>query len=843
MKGTKRFFAFLLALVLCVTLIPFAAFAYGSADKKLIITHINEPPSREGTAVIASGALHKKLGSLGTFAWWKVIIFDWDADEKVYKVVSVYQNSNNQDKSTVEIPETGFAYGICIGNDYSASGGINYRTQKVMDSCNYITTSNIPAGTKAYLYNTDLANAVMQDNGKLWHDAAYESYSYIKLETPDEGKTAYDPNEVMLLGFDIVPTDINSINYQTQKSIILTDDTGYYTTQPSGKYEWWTTVVFEWNDFSEYQPSYVVSSVSRTLGNNAPKQPIIPANGFALLDCGANTSATGNLREGTVCWLYDIDLEKGTFGASPKIRANIPLEGVSAYDPQITPPRLTTPDINEKDRAGNVNTLESGITVTWDAISGADGYRVAINDASINPDGPLKVLPVTVPTNEYTVPADILAVGGSYTLWISAFGEGYTDSFCEKATIKCVSESALNTSLKDKTIVAFGDSLTERTGYVNMLYGYLGNQVINAGIGGNTTIHAKSRFDVDVIDQNPDVVIICFGMNDQATVISTKKPNVSLETYTQNLREFASTLTQKGVDVIFMTPNPAYDATGYYKPGEYGLDYAGEYMDDFCNAMREVALEFGCGLVDINYECDFEDMSKFMAFGDGIHQSTEGHLRYAELISDYLFAAYDDVDKATMTVTAKDEDGNVLGTYTHVGKTGAHITLATPVIEGKVTADADIKTTFVDGAAFEFVYEDENLVPKTESGYTVNEEKGYVLGVKESTKAGDFNKSFATEITVCGKDGKQLSSTDMVGNGCTVAFGGKTYTVIVKGDINGNGNIDSTDYLMLKRAILGTYKLDEIGTVAGAVSDGVAPAAADYIKLKRHVLGTFDIFD
>lgn len=843
MNAKKRFLASLLAILLCMAVIPFAAFAYGAADKKLIITHINESPSREGSAIIASGANYKKLGTLGTFAWWKVIIFDWDADEKVYKVVSVHQNSNNQDKSQVEIPSTGFAYGICIGNDYSASGGVNYRTQRVIDSCNYVTTSNIPVGTKAYLYNTDLANGVVQNNGKLWYEADFESYSFIKLETPEAEGTPYDPGKETLLGFDIIPNTINTINYATQKSIILTDSFGEYAPYPAGKYEWWTTVVFEWNDFSEEgQPSYVVSSVSRTTGNNAPKQPIIPKNGFALLDCAANSTSIGNLRVGTVCWLYDIDLKNGTLGSSPVIRANLPLKDKEAYDPEIQSPRLTAPEIDQVDSNGNINALSSGVTLTWDAINGATGYRIAINDANINPDGTLCVTPVVITENSYTVSSDILEVGSSYTVWVSALGTGYTESFFDVGTIRCVSEAAFNTSLKDKTIVAFGDSLTARTGYVNMLYGYIGHQVINSGIGGNTTVHAKARFDTDVLDMDPDIVIICFGMNDQATLIASGRPNVSLETYTENLRYFASALTEKGVDVIFMTPNPAYDATGYYSPGQYGLDYAGEYMDDFCNAMREVALEFGCGLIDINYECDFEDMDKFMAYGDGIHQSTVGHQRYAELISDHLFAVYDGTEKATMTVTAKDEQGNVLGTYTHTGKAGAHITLATPVIAGKTTSDSDIKTTFVDGNEFEFVYTDENLVPVSGSDYTVDEEKGLVFGVKEKTTAADFAASFETELTLCDKNEKELDSDDLVGNGCLVKCGSKTYTVIVLGDINGNGKVDSTDYLMLKRAILGTYTLEGAAVYAGAVTNGETPVSADYIKLKRHVLGTFDIY-
>lgn len=842
MKNRIRILALALVVLMCVSALPMTAAAYGSGDAKLIITHINESPSREGSAVIVSGGVYSQLGTLGTFAWWRVAIFDWDAEAKVYKVTAVYQNSNNSDKSTVKIPSTGFAYGICIGNDYSASGGINYKTQNVIDSCNYVTTGNMPVGTTAYLYNVDLSNGIVKNNGKNWYASDYASESYIKIGTPVEGETAYDPENPTILGYEIVPTAINKVTYASGECSIFTPGYGTYVGFSSGKYEWWTAVVFEWNDSAEGGSCYTVSSVSRAVSNSAPKQPIIPENGFAIVNCSANTDAMSNIRVGAQCWLYDINPEAGTLGNSPKICVSVPDETRSAFTPTYTDPRLTSPEVNEINADGYINTLASGTTVTWDAISGATEYVVAINDGNVNPDGTLLVLPTVVTTNSYAIPSSILSTGNAYTLWVYAVGTGYTASMTSHYTVKCVSASALNTSLKNKTIIAFGDSLTARTGYVNMLYGYLGTEVVNAGVGGNNTVHAKARFETDVLALDPDIVIICFGMNDQAAYVSSGKPIIDLATYRSNLEYFASTLQAAGTDVVFMTPNPVYTATGYYVKGGYGLDYGYGHMDLFCNAMREVAAEYGCGLIDINYECSFENMASFMAYGDGIHQSTAGHQRYAELISDYLFAAYDDTEKAVMTVTAKDSEGNTVKTYTYTGHVGAHITIATPEIEGYVTSDEDIKTTFADGASFSFTYSLQGLTPVSGSKYTVDEEKGYILGVAEKTLASAFNASFTVSVSALGADGNAIAGTKYVVNGATVKSGSKTYTVIIAGDVNGDGMTNSVDYLMLKRSVLGTYTLAGAGKAAGAITDGVTIIPADYIKLKRHVLGTYNLY-
>ncbi len=62
-----------------------------------------------------------------------------------------------------------------------------------------------------------------------------------------------------------------------------------------------------------------------------------------------------------------------------------------------------------------------------------------------------------------------------------------------------------------------------------------------------------------------------------------------------------------------------------------------------------------------------------------------------------------------------------------------------------------------------------------------------------------------------------------------------------KGDISGNGGIDSSDYIMSKRYVLGTFALDEVQIKMGDVNNDGSLNATDYLMLKRHVLGTYVI--
>lgn len=131
----------------------------------------------------------------------------------------------------------------------------------------------------------------------------------------------------------------------------------------------------------------------------------------------------------------------------------------------------------------------------------------------------------------------------------------------------------------------------------------------------------------------------------------------------------------------------------------------------------------------------------------------------------------------------------------------------------------------------------QNATMKAESTFTFNVPEGY-----------DNPKVFLL-------DEKSLTLTEVSAeydaenkriNALTSSFG--TFIVCnalapkyILGDVNGNGEVEKYDYILVKRAVLNTVTLDETQLLAADVNKKDGVEKYDYILVKRHVLNTYVI--
>lgn len=133
------------------------------------------------------------------------------------------------------------------------------------------------------------------------------------------------------------------------------------------------------------------------------------------------------------------------------------------------------------------------------------------------------------------------------------------------------------------------------------------------------------------------------------------------------------------------------------------------------------------------------------------------------------------------------------------------------------------------------------LTYKLLTEYTISFSNGYANGIIDKQTVNNIVGKLSTAI-VKNSSGVIITGETLVGTGATITYNGNTYTVVVKGDISGDGKVDAKDYLLSKRAYLGTYILSAAKLKAACMEGTTLPTARDYLKIKRHFLGTFNLY-
>ena len=64
----------------------------------------------------------------------------------------------------------------------------------------------------------------------------------------------------------------------------------------------------------------------------------------------------------------------------------------------------------------------------------------------------------------------------------------------------------------------------------------------------------------------------------------------------------------------------------------------------------------------------------------------------------------------------------------------------------------------------------------------------------------------------------------------------KKYTIIIYGDVNGDGKITATDYMMIKNDIMDIKKLTELEKICADVSRDGNITASDYMMIKNDIM-------
>ena len=126
--------------------------------------------------------------------------------------------------------------------------------------------------------------------------------------------------------------------------------------------------------------------------------------------------------------------------------------------------------------------------------------------------------------------------------------------------------------------------------------------IINAGVSGDCAATGLDRLQRDVLSYNPDLVVVCYGLND------AMQGKEGLKRYTDSLEKIFLTIKQSGKDVIFMTPNmrtdkisqPFEDKTLAGAAESVVKNETEGWLDTYLDKARELCLNLGVTVCDCN---------------------------------------------------------------------------------------------------------------------------------------------------------------------------------------------------------------------------------------------------
>ena len=218
------------------------------------------------------------------------------------------------------------------------------------------------------------------------------------------------------------------------------------------------------------------------------------------------------------------------------------------------------------------------------------------------------------------------------------------------------------------TVVMLGDSITKgvRQGvavdetFSSMLakrfeHAGIAVQVVNQGVGGETTAGALARFATDIVPLKPRIVVLMYGTNDCHVDAGKSASRLSRAEFRANLEKLIAQIRAAGAEPMLMT-EPCYaqrsPANGL---GEHGNVRLAQYMAD----CRQVAAGRDAVLIDIfanwtaaqNAGQSIEEWTT-----DGYHPNPLGHQQIAESVYEPLAAAISDANAGAVDFDIKVEE-------------------------------------------------------------------------------------------------------------------------------------------------------------------------------------------
>ena len=150
--------------------------------------------------------------------------------------------------------------------------------------------------------------------------------------------------------------------------------------------------------------------------------------------------------------------------------------------------------------------------------------------------------------------------------------QGCFECYNENGTIKTVFETESGYVEKLKKILS-------------ILYPEANPTIINAGISGDNAVNGAKRIDEHVLSFKPDLVIVCYGLND------AMGKEEGIKKYEEALSVIFEKIKAAGAEAVFMTPNLRSDRSDSLIKDEWLKKVADDVVKNERDGMLEMYLK------------------------------------------------------------------------------------------------------------------------------------------------------------------------------------------------------------------------------------------------------------
>ncbi len=333
-------------------------------------------------------------------------------------------------------------------------------------------------------------------------------------------------------------------------------------------------------------------------------------------------------------------------------------------------------------------------------------------------------------------------------------------------------------------------------------------------------------------------------------IIHKTYPNWTFKALNTTLDFKASVTAEKAISSIqggekyydLSTGQPQQTEPGWYKPNDATVEY---YLDPRNFLVPERILMFERLGYSDNYTESVVQTILNNTFMEGY--SLLDNQLYASIFVEAGKVA--NISAVYLASLAKQESGNngsvatKGGEFTYQGKTysglynflniGAVSSAESPVLAGLVWASGGASNVIIKDPNNNATTEEKTILEKLGAS-KVN---GCLTGIKLGSAISDIQAALGLTVTVNGVSGDSILKTGQVIN-ISDGTNTYTYTVAIKGDVDGDGALGATDYVKIKNYIMekSGSALSIAQSLAADVDGNGSIGATDYVKIKNSIM-------